>query len=68
MVRTIVIEGEAMDLKLKELRQIQVDGINWFIYYLDETKNEKWVKEYPNSQLQGGGEPQLRFIKKFPWE
>ena len=29
---------------------------------------EKWFEEYPDSEFHGGGLPQLRLIKKFPWE
>jgi hypothetical protein len=54
--------------KRASLKQIQIDGVNWLIYYFDEETGEKWVEEYPHSELHGGGPPQLRKIEKFPWE
>jgi hypothetical protein len=54
--------------KLETLKEVKVDPVNWVAYYLDETTNEKWLKEYPHSEYHGGGVPQLRLIEKFPWE
>ena len=65
----IVIDNlNEMYKKLDTLEEIKVDSENWVIYYLDEATGEKWQKEYPHSECHGGGVPQLRSIKKFPWE
>jgi Immunity protein 27 len=61
-----IIVGESFDKKRAELKLIK--QLNWENYYLDEKTHEKWIEEYPHSQLQGGGDPQLRKIEKFPWE
>ena len=63
-----ILEGVALNEKKQTLKKIKVDNINWLIYYLDERNNEKWVEEFPHSELQGGGPPQLRLLDKFPWE
>ncbi|MBS1735142.1 MAG: hypothetical protein JSS98_00880 [Bacteroidetes bacterium] len=68
MENDIIIKGDAMDKMLQRLKLVDTKGADWLFYYLDEKKDEKWVKEYPNSSYHGGGEPQLRMIKKFPWE
>lgn len=61
-----VIQGEEFYKKKETLKKLKVD--NWVIYYLDETTGEKWIEEYPFSEMQGGGPPQLRLIDKFPWD
>ena len=63
-----VLLGNEMELKIDQLKEIKVDSENWLIYYIGENIQEKWVKEYPNSEYHGGGAPQLRMIDKFPWE
>lgn len=61
-----IISGEIFYVKIKQLHLVK--QLNWENYYLDQNSGEKWVEEYPNSSLQGGGPPQLRLIDKFPWE
>jgi hypothetical protein len=51
----IILKGDELIKKLKALKKLEIDNINWRIYYLDEQTNEKWVEEYPYSELQGGG-------------
>jgi hypothetical protein len=68
MFHKLVLEGDKMYRKIESLKQIKVDSDNWQIFYLDETNNEKWIKEYPESEYHGGGPPKLRLIEKFPWE
>ena len=63
-----IIKGIELESKEIQLIKVKTDSINWVVYYLDETTNEKWVKEYPQSENHGGGFPQLRLIDKFPWE
>jgi hypothetical protein len=57
-----------MDAKLNKLRKVKTDNHKWLIYYIDEANNQKWVKEYPESEYHGGGLPQLRELPRFPWE
>lgn len=63
-----IIVGEDFYKKREALKKIKVEASNWVVYYLDELNGEKWIEEYPLSQMQGGGPPQLRLINKFPWE
>jgi len=63
-----IIKGIELESKEIQLKKVKTDSINWLVYYLDETTNEKWVKEYTHSEYHGGGFPQLRLIHKFPWE
>jgi hypothetical protein len=63
-----IINGIELELKEAQLKKIETDSINWLVYFLDEITNEKWVKEYPQSEYHGGGAPQLRLIDKYPWE
>lgn len=64
----IITSGEQMERKVASLKEIKVDIETWEIFYLDEAAGEKWVQEYPYSEMQAGGPPQLRLINKFPWE
>ena len=68
MNNNLILEGEGLYRKIETLKQIKVDSDNWLIYYIDDANNEKWVKEYPESEYHGGGRPQLRLIRYFPWE
>lgn len=68
MSNNFILEGEDLYKKIEALKQIRVDSDNWLIYYIDDANNEKWVKEYPESEYHGGGRPQLRLLRCFPWE
>jgi hypothetical protein len=68
MGQPIILEGEMLYKKIQTLKQLKVDHEHWTVYYADEVNGDKWIKEYPNSELHGGGPPQLRLIEKFPWE
>lgn len=63
-----IIKGEELYTKKGTLKKVKTDNINWAVYYLDETTGEKWIEEYPFSEMQGGGPPQLRLLNCFPWE
>jgi hypothetical protein len=63
-----VINGHEFYIKKQMLKRVEVDKVNWLVYYIDEKSAEKWVEEYPQSEYHGGGAPQLRLISKFPWE
>ena len=62
------LAGALLNNKIENLKQVQVDSTNWSVFYIDILTNEKWVKEYPHSEMHGGGEPILQLIEKFPWE
>ena len=63
-----IVKGAEFYTKKIALKKIKVDKANWVVYYVDETTGEKWIEEYPFSEMQGGGPPQLRLLKCFPWE
>ena len=65
-MKNSIITGEDFYKKRKQLKLIK--QLNWENYYLDEKNNEKWIEEFPYSEMQAGGPPQLRLIDKFPWE
>ena len=44
-----IIDSSDFYAKRDSLKQVQIDGENWLIYYIDEKSDEKWVKKYPNS-------------------
>ena len=64
----IIKTSEEIYLLEEKLTKVRIDKENWLVYYLDERTKEKWVKEYPYSEMHAGGPPQLRKIEKFPWE
>ena len=64
----VILIGEELYNKLNSLSEEFIDKENWLVFYIDKKTGEKWVKEYPYAELQGGGPPQLRLIKNFPWE
>ena len=66
--QNVITSGDEMESKIASMKKVKVDSDNWFIYYIDEMSNEKWVKEFPHAELQAGGPPRLRLIDKFPWE
>jgi hypothetical protein len=55
------LEGnEAIAFAERNLRKLQVDGLNWEIQYEDPITGEKWLMDYPHSEAHGGGSPRLR--------
>ncbi|NTS43923.1 hypothetical protein HRG84_23790 [Flavisolibacter sp. BT320] len=63
-----ILYGAALDEKLETLKQVKADTTNWTVFYIDVATDEKWVKEYPHSEMHGGGAPVLKQIEKFPWD
>ncbi len=57
-----------VDEKRAQLKKVKVDTVNWIVYYIDELSGEKWMEEYPYSEMQGGGPTQFSTISEFPWE
>ena len=64
----IILSGFDLYSKIETLRQIKVDPVNWEVFYLDEVSGQKWVKQHPHSEMQGGGAPVIKLLSKFPWE
>jgi hypothetical protein len=55
------LEGkDAVDFAERHLRKIQSNPQTWEIEYEDPTTGEKWVMDYPHSEVHGGGSPRLR--------
>ena len=67
-MENVILNGEQLHKKLQNLQEVRVDKENWLIYYIGKNSDEKWVKEYPHSEMHAGGPPQLRQINSFPWE
>jgi len=53
-------------LQKSELEEVGTDEINWREYY--KIANTNWIKFYPFSEYQGGGEPFMIEIKNFGFE
>lgn len=68
MKEQVILSGILQEEKIKTLKVLKVDSLNWKTYFLDVMSDEKWVKEYPYSEMHGGGPPILKLIEKFPWE
>ena len=66
--KATILSGTLLHEKIETLKEVKVDSTNWEVFYLDTSINEKWVKEYPHSEMHGGGAPVLKRIEKFPWE
>jgi len=64
--KTIILSGADLYQKKDSLKIVK--KLNWENYYIDEQTGEKWILEYPQGHLHGGGPAQLRLLDKFPWE
>lgn len=42
------------------LKKVYVNQDTWEIEYIDEVTGEKWIMDYPEGGLHGGGSPRLR--------
>jgi len=52
----------AIEFAKSHLIEIRTDPSLWTIEYENPTSGEKWVMDYPQGELQGGGPPRLRRI------
>jgi hypothetical protein len=52
--------NEALVYARERLKEVRTDVQNWTTEYLDESTGERWLMDYPRSELQGGGPPRLR--------
>ena len=53
---------EALDHISKYLKKVKSDPNLWQTEYIDIKTGKKWLLDYPNSELQGGGEARLKKI------
>jgi len=54
--------GMAISYIENHLKKVRVDAINWTTEYVCPITGKRWIKDYPHSELQGGGEPRLRMM------
>jgi hypothetical protein len=54
------LHGAAAVEFAKRLRKVKTDVRTWEVEYIDDATGERWVLDYPHSELQGGGPPRLR--------
>jgi len=52
--------------------KIATDETGWDTLYQNKENNEYWIRTYPNSEVQGGGHPELKLVsdelaKKNAW-
>jgi hypothetical protein len=54
------LRGNQAEHFANQLRMVQRDGARWETEYEDPKTGERWLLDYPQSELQGGGEVRLR--------
>ncbi|MFH1149060.1 MAG: Imm27 family immunity protein [Actinomycetota bacterium] len=64
MSRDELTGNEALRYREEHLTKVRVDSNNWAIEYVDEKTGERWIMDFPQGYLQGGGPPRLRKIGK----
>ncbi len=65
MTKPKELEGvPAIEYAEKYLRKVRVDNRLWEIEYIDGATGQRWVMDYPQSELQGGGPPRLRPVDR----
>ncbi|NDC83801.1 hypothetical protein EB093_09115 [bacterium] len=62
------LTGDRLIEMRKSLLKIAVDAKLWEKYFINPTTKERWIEDYPQSELQGGGPPRLRKVERFPDE
>ena len=50
----------------KGLRKVGVNARTWEVEYIDDATGERWIMDYPQSELHGGGPPRLRSCRAVP--
>jgi uncharacterized membrane protein YhaH (DUF805 family) len=53
---------EAIDFAKRNFRETGRSGGGWLIHYEDPKTGEKWILDWPDGWLQGGGEARLRKV------
>lgn len=54
------IGNEARAYADDHLEQVDVDPVTWTVEYRDRRNGSRWLMDYPQSELHGGGPPRLR--------
>jgi hypothetical protein len=54
--------NEADQYADEHLEELAVDVVAWTVTYECPTKGLRWLRDYPQSELHGGGPPRLRQI------
>lgn len=54
--------NEALN-KCEQLTKVNVDSRNWITEYRDDVTGEKWILDYPDAHVHGGGVPRLRSVE-----
>jgi len=61
-------EGQEANELAKKMIKLGAKNDTWEFFLIDPIDNSKWVKDYPQGELQGGGSPRLRKVDRFPEE
>lgn len=46
-----------------KLRRVFTDSENWVEHFIDDATGARWVLDYPQSGMHGGGSPRLRRVE-----
>jgi hypothetical protein len=65
MSTVLISGGEAVESYIAEnLTKIATNQSGWDTLYINKATEQYWVLTYPNSQLHGGGHPELTRVSK----
>jgi hypothetical protein len=69
IARDSIVEADEVCRRIKwlvgnNLREVAVDVSGWDVLYLDRADGRYWELTYPQSEMHGGGPPQLKVISK----
>jgi hypothetical protein len=57
------LEGEEAEKYSREhLVKVRTDANTWETFYVCPETGKRWIKDYPRSELHGGGPPRLRAL------
>jgi hypothetical protein len=60
---SIISGSEAVETYISlNLVKVATDQSGWDTLYLNTTDNQYWLHTYPNSEMHGGGQPQLQQV------
>lgn len=52
--------AEAIRYADTHLRKTRVNADTWETEYINDSTGERWILDYPEAELHGGGSPRLR--------
>jgi hypothetical protein len=62
--RIEALEGAAAsDYAESHLKVVKIDSVAWTTEYVCPDTGTRWLLDYPDSELHGGGSPRLRKIQ-----